>query len=271
MTCTDLRAILRRGEAPSGPAVQAHLDDCAACAALVDDDAALATALGVEDEPTDEELSTLLTSVKHVVGAEVGPRAFVRSRPTPIRLALATAALVGVAGLVAVLTPRADLATMSRLRLIAAMTGYTALAFAAMQVALRPLSQPAATERTGRLLIVAGLALATGFALAPLASGASITDLGMGFGSMAMDCFGFGSMLALPLLGFGWALDRGGYFVGSRLLLLGAAGGLAGNLFLELHCDILLPAHLLAGHVTVVVALLAAGVALSLGRRGGTP
>lgn len=264
MTCDDLRAILKRGEVPAGPAVDEHLKDCAPCAELVDDEAALARALGDEAEPTPTEMDSMLTSVKLSVRQEVGPRAYVRSRSTNVRRALAGGALAGVAAFVAIASPRGDLATMGKLRLVAAMTLYSGLAFAAMHVALRPLTKPSGPDGPGRLLVVAGLATATGFALAPLASGESLTATGMSFAPMVASCFGFGTVFALPLLVLGWALDRGGYLVGSRLLLAGAAAGLAGNLFLELHCDVQLPAHLLMGHVTVVVALLGAGLGLSL-------
>ena len=264
MNCGDIHALLRAGEAPQGEAADEHLRGCEACAELVDDEAALARALGDEDEPATAEMDSILKTVREAVALEVGPRAAMRSLSTPVRLALSLAALVGVAAFVAIASPRGDLATMPKLRLLAAMTLYTGLAFASMQVALRPLSKPAGASRLGRLLVVAGLATAVGFALAPVAAGESLTKTGMMFGPMVVACFGFGSMFALPLLVLGWALDRGGYLVGSRLLLAGAAAGLAGNLFLELHCDIQLPAHLLMGHTTVVVALLGAGLGLSL-------
>jgi predicted anti-sigma-YlaC factor YlaD len=267
MNCRDLRVVLRRGEVPSGAAVDAHLADCEACRELVQDEAALARALGDEADPTDEEITSMLTAVRQELAAETGPRAWLRSRATGVRLVISVAVLAAVAGFVAVASPRGDLAEMPKLRLIAAMTIYTGLAFASMRVALRPLSQPAAPEKLSRLLIVAGLATAVGFALAPMAHGIPITRLGMAYGPMVTACFLFGSVFAVPLLVLSWALDRGGYFIGSRLLLAGAAAGLAGNLFLELHCDIQLPAHLLMGHATVVVALLAVGLALSWGTR----
>ncbi len=268
--CRDVRALLVDGTVPSGEAVEAHLKDCPPCAELVADEAKLATGLGTEDEPTESEMDALLTSVKHEVSRETGGRAWLRSRATTTRLGLAVGAIAALAALVVVASPRADLATASRARLISAMALYGALAFGAMVVALRPLHRPAPANRAGRLLIVAGLAAAAGFALAPSFAGTPLFETGDGFAGAAMACFMFGSVLAVPLLLLGWALDRGGYLVGSRLLLAGAAAGLAGNLFLELHCAIALPAHLMLGHVTVVLALLGAGVGLSLvGRRGG--
>ncbi len=263
MSCSDVHGALLRGEVPTGPGADAHLRSCDACAALVDDEGALAGALGAEDDPSPDDMAALLSSVKSAVERETGARAWARSRSTPARLVGALAAVAALAAVVATGSPRGDLAEMSKLRLLSAMVLYGGLAFACLLVAMRPLQRPSLAPSAGRGLIVAGLAVAVGFALAPAASGLSLWSASPTLVPEAMTCFAFGAALAVPLLGVGWLLDRGGYAGGGRLLLAAGSAGLAGSLFLELHCDMQMPAHLMLGHVTVVVALLGGGLILS--------
>lgn len=266
MSCTEVRAALLNGEAPTGPGADAHLRECEACAALVDADASLAGALGPEEEPPPDEMAALLTSVRAAVGQETGPRAWARSRPTPARLLAALVLLAAVALFVVARSPRADLAEMSKIRLVAAVVLYGGLAFASMLVAMQPLQRPALPWRVGRALIVTGLLVAVAFALTPAATGLSLLPGGAPVLRPAVTCFAYGVALSAPLLAIGWLLDRGGYTGGGRLLFAGGAAGLGGSLFLELHCSMQLPSHLVLGHVTVVVALLGGGLLLSLGR-----
>ena len=76
------------------------------------------------------------------------------------------------------------------------------------------------------------------------------------------------SALSAPLLGLGWLLERGGDNVAGRLLLTGGAAGLAGNLYLECHCPVQSPDHMMLGHVTVILAMLLAGLLLTLLEQG---
>ena len=266
MTCTDVRSTLLRGEVPSGAAADAHLGDCAGCSALVASGGALAAALGTEPTPS-ADYAELYTSLKQEVADERGIRGFLRSRSTATRVVALAALIVALAVYVVVFKPRSDLADAPRGRMIAVMVSFGALAFGSIVVALRPVHAPTLPARIGRLLLVGGLAAVVGFAIAPAVGETAILDGGEHFSRMAMSCFMFGSMLALPLLALGCLLDRGGDLVGGRLLLAGGAAGLSGNLFLELHCSLQLPAHYLAGHASVVVGMLIAGLFLATIRR----
>ena len=123
---------------------------------------------------------------------------------------------------------------------------------------------PGVSRRIG-VLARAGAA-AIGFAV-PLAMAllapahtvhaASLEGQGADFWPRALACLGFGLAIAVPVLVTAWLLER---FPGARPMLWVLAsglGGLAGNLALHVHCPITSMAHLLAGHASVGVVLLA--------------
>lgn len=206
----------------------------------------------------------LWTRVRERVAREHGPRAWLRSRSTRARIALAVAAaaLLGLA--VLLLAPRADLEALPG--------GVYGLGLAALLAALlmvvvgflhplqrRPLSRV-------RLLIAACVALALPALLvlgAPLHHDAahhpeSFADEGAAFAPRALRCFVFGVLLGAVVLVLLRLLDRSDGLSWPRLLLLAGAAGLAGNVVLALHCPLVGAGHLLAGHATVPLGALAA-------------
>src|SRR5262245_58503676 len=88
MDCTEIRDALLAGSLPAGPGVDAHLRDCAACSELLENGGALGRALSRSEAPavSGEEL---FASLERAVRAESGPRAWLRSRPTPLRAGVA--------------------------------------------------------------------------------------------------------------------------------------------------------------------------------------
>ncbi len=176
---------------------------------------------------------------------------------------------VGVAGVIATLAilamPRADLAVVSP-TLLAAGAGLHAGAVAlAVRVALRPLHKPPlGWKRLAALLFAVVVPLV--FALVPQAHGQHPASLAGGLGSSefaarAAGCFGFGAVMALPLVGALVLLHRGGI---RRAPMIGVSAGVSGALAVMLHCPITHAAHLVAGHATVAVGVAIAALAISV-------
>src|SRR6187431_1440719 len=95
MDCAEIRDVLLAGSAPAGPDVEAHLRDCEACAELLRDHGTLGRALSTRAAPGTDS-AELWTSVEAALAAETGPRAWIRSRTTPVRLLVAVVAAVAM-------------------------------------------------------------------------------------------------------------------------------------------------------------------------------
>jgi hypothetical protein len=179
-------------------------------------------------------------------------RGSLRALPTLARVGLS---LLAIAGLVTVLVSRqrdawTDFAAPRGLFSVTALgVGLWML----VRLALRPLHEPAPPAAVLRGALGAGLALPTAlaFLLSAPFEGAPPPPL-----SAAGVCLGLGATLGLCVVIFLRALDRGGHGSTRVALLAATAGGLAGNLSLELHCPSHALTHLLLGHATVGLLLL---------------
>lgn len=254
--CRQVEQALIRGDAVDQGDLAAHLEGCLACQELAAAGPALVRALDSPD-PAGADLGPLKAALARRLERERGPLAWLRSRATPVRIVLALAAALVTLVAVLLLTPRADLATYPTGRMALALIPMLAgLAWLAND-ALRPMHLPPATRLRIGLALGAGLLIPLGLAIMPqahTAHPASLVGMGEDFWPRAVACFVFGLITGLPVLVIAQLADRGGGWLG-RLLLALAVAGLAGNLALQLHCPITHPAHLLAGHASVGVAL----------------
>jgi hypothetical protein len=266
MDCTEIRDALLAGSHPSGPDVEAHARDCAACAELLADEGALGRAFSRSEAPavSGEEL---FASLERAVIAESGPRAWLRSRPTPVRAGvalLAGAAVVAVGGRPA-LGGGSPAATAPWIALF----GLAATTCLWMLVA--PLGRPRPAPALRVALVASALALP--FAYAALAWAPPLPPAGaveIGFAAQAVACFSYGTFLALPFLAVLWAIERSDRPIVLLLLGFGAVGGLAANAALALHCPNTEPSHLALGHATIGVALALLGALWSLSARSSS-
>src|SRR6187399_1714474 len=114
VTCESLRDALRAGSPPDDAELVEHAASCEQCTALLADHASVGRALAAEPVPTGDPLPW--SGLEALMEEEVGWRPWFRSRPTPVRVALAcgTFALVGALGLHHV---RPDLALVPGLEL----------------------------------------------------------------------------------------------------------------------------------------------------------
>jgi hypothetical protein len=218
--------------------------------------------------PTDD----LGTRVRDAIARERGPRAWLCARSTRVRLALAVGAAVLVTVAVALAIPRADLAACPPLLLGTSLGVLLAGTILAAALVLRPLHRP--PVRPGTWIAAAALALALPVLVvlgapwhdASRAHPESFAGTGADFLACALECFALGVILALPALVLLRLLDRTQRLGWPRVVLLAGATGLVGNLALAVHCPIVAPLHLLAGHATVP---LGAFLLLALARRRG--
>jgi hypothetical protein len=251
--CADVTEARVRGVAPSEEALR-HAARCPLCAA--------AASGPVLPAPPD----ALFAAVESEVAAEQGLAARLRSLPTARRLLLAVgwAALLVTAAALA--TPRAAYGPVPVTRVVLVVTVLATLLALAVRLGLRPVQAP--PVRRGAVVgsFLAGLLSPLVFALLPRSGPVVEVGAGIGDATAMLVCFALGlAPGVLVVLALRW-LDRLGHGSRSAALLAAAAGGLAGNAALELHCPVTAPVHLLLGHATVGFAL-AAGYAL-VHRRG---
>lgn len=208
------------------------------------------------------DLHGLFGELQQQLEAERGVRAWLRSRSTPTRLAIAGSALLGVAVIVVTGWLRPDHGVYPLMRMLGVLLVISALITVDLLLALWPL-QRAALPRwlhvAGTFGALLGLAAIYALPAAHEAHPASVQAPGIAaLMKGALRCLGVGMVLAVAVYGFLRALDRGG---ADRALLAGACSGFAANLALQLHCPITLPTHMLVGHLGVAV-LFVGGLAL---------
>ncbi len=252
-SCEALREALRAGDSGVGPALEAHAEHCEPCATLLLDRAALGGALGAATlSPSDVE--ELWPRVDRALQGESGPRAWLRSRSTRVRIALALVALVvvmllGTSGL------RPDWVGLPLAVVSTWLGAFVATGLFVIALAMPDLGRTNAPGAGRSVWFWVALALPAAYALSawytlerlPLRPREAVLE-------QALSCFGYGLLISSPLLLLFWLLDRGAG-PRSRVLAAAAATGLAANGALLLHCPANDEAHLLLGHATIGAVL----------------
>lgn len=210
-----------------------------------------------EAAPPVPDFEQLKAAVDRDIAREHGPAAWLRSRSTPARLALAAVAVALLGGGTLLSSARPDLAVYPlgrMLVLLLALAGSIALMGT---LALWPMHRPAPPRGFTRAAIFgAALGLLVLYLLpaAHVDHPASLQAPGaQSLLVRALPCLAMGSAVALAGFLLLRALDRGG---ARRALLMAASGGLAANLLLQLHCPVTAPEHMLLGHLGVIALLL---------------
>jgi len=263
VSCESVRDALLSG-APLSDGEIAHTADCEQCGALVVGDAAVGRALAGDRAPIEPD-PRLWAELDARLEHERGVRAWLRSRPTPTRVALAMAAFALVT-LLGFRRVRGDWSSVSKLEVALLVAAFALSALFGVRGALPLLGASPARER--RATLVAAVALPLVSAFLRLEPGAPLAG-GPAFWTQAARCFGYGTLLAAPLFALLWLCDRGGG-PRSRFVHAALACGLAANAALTLHCAVADARHVLVGHASIGLVL-AALAWLVVSRREPSP
>jgi hypothetical protein len=258
MDCTAIRDALLAGSAPAGPGVEAHVADCAPCAELLRHQGRLGRAFSGAEAPGAAN-PELWKSLDGALAAETGPRAWLRSRATPVRMLLVVfvaIVLVSVGG------RPADETVKPLEAMLWWLFGFAVAGFACLWVLVAPLGRPRPPPATRVLLVGAALALPLVYAF----GGSSASRAPASLAEQAVGCFVYGTILALPFLGVVWLIERSDRPWLTRLVSVGAVGGLVANAALALHCPNTEIGHLVLGHAMVGALLAGVGALWALAR-----
>jgi len=273
MDCREIHERLRNHDARALPDVQAHLVGCAACAQLVADEGALARALAPDVVPHDAapaELESMLGAIQGDIAREQGWQARVRELPTPIRIGIAASVALLPALLALAFGGRADMGVYPLARMLLIVALFVVIAIGAVALGLQPLYARAVPPGLRPALILAAVWLPFILGAIPAAHldhPASLAGGGADLVPRALRCFAFGMFIpAIPLTILTRFLDRDGHASLVRALLCASAAGLAANLILQVDCPITHPLHLLLGHATIAIVLVAAYGGVGLAR-----
>jgi hypothetical protein len=258
--CAEVRDAFRAGLLPVDSSVVAHVRQCPRCTELFADDARLGRALGSE-QPLTRAAPALWSQIEDRLRGETGVRAWLRSRSTLLRVALA-AAVGALVVLIAHGGKHVGLMQRGGHEPIAWITAFALLGVTHIALSLRPLGRAGISGIGRAALLLGAFSLPLLYALtAPADTSALVPFLGE-----AVACFTLGIGLALPFVGALRAIDRRDRLTPWGIVLIACAGGLLANLGLALRCPVHEQGHLLLGHAPVALGI---GLGLVAARRLG--
>jgi hypothetical protein len=244
--CLEVHEARAKGDSLSGRAV-AHAAECPVCRAPVQE----------EDEGPGGDRADLFAAVRAKVDDERGASAWLRSLATRKRVLGAAAWVALLVTIIGVTLPRGRFAPWPMSRVVLVVSVLAALLALTLRFGLRPLQAAPPPVGLSVACFAAGLLAPFLFALGPFPTRFEGIP-GVSFAEATSGCFVLGGVTgALVVLALR-ALDRGGHRSREPALFAAAAGGLAANAALELHCPATAPAHLLLGHATVALTLVLA-------------
>lgn len=267
MDCAEIRDAFARGSAAGHAEVQAHLRDCARCGALFEEDALVGRALSAEAHAEPFGSPPRFAALEQALSEERGPRAWLRSRPTRVRLLFVLGVVLTLCAYETFVKHHRAWAQLPRETLGLLLL----LQMAALSVAARVALLGALATRSQRLAAIAlGLPLPFVLALAPAVNTGETVGSGAVWAGAAA-CFAYGSAMTSPVWVSVWLLSREDGRWSALSQVAAVALGLSANLVLFLHCPNREPAHLTLGHAGIgAVWLLAVSLARGARPRNST-
>jgi hypothetical protein len=214
--------------------------------------------------PATDDLGGRWDGLRERLDRETGLRARLRDRPTAFRHAAVAVAVVVMVLAVWRGTPRPDLHVVPVVRSILVLGLYGAALVGLVWTGLRPIHRPALPRLVpwGAVLFGAvAVAVVASLPAAHTSHPASLGGTGPDFVRSAVACFVFGTVTAIPVLVLARVSMRDDARLWSFGALLGVLAAVVGNATLYLHCPIVAPQHLWAGHVAVLIPFVAVALA----------
>ncbi len=211
------------------------------------------------DKAPEAELIEIRERLRCQVRDESGKLGRLRALSPALRLFVAMAGLGAAALGMVFATARIDLADYPLPRMLFILAIFVLVTLVGFRLLLRPLHRPRLPYWVQGLLIAAAAGLPIAIAILPEAYHAHglVSEVPHSLLPKAYQCLIFGTITALPFVVMGFILDRSAFFSSSRILATVLASNLIGNILLQLHCPNTDPVHLLLGHATVLLPLLA--------------
>lgn len=245
MDCSEIRDRFLKGEAVVTEQVQRHLTGCPECQALFEGGAQLGHRLASQAASALPFPDELFAQTEASVAAEIGPRAWLRSRPTHFQSRVVALGVLCVVLLGGVARLRPDFAEYPSTRLLLLFGVSSCLILVAFRKGLR---FPARLGNFGDHPEFALAALGIPFLLA-FAPATEVSRQASSGG--ALNCFVYGALFTVPLALLLWACDRNDRPSQGTVCLAAVGLGLSANLVLELHCPNGNAVHLLLGHASI--------------------
>jgi hypothetical protein len=266
-TCDETRRHLLRQDDLSEAALE-HLAQCAVCQEMMELPTAIELAPSTSESVGALDVATLLSQTQLQLSRERGLLAWLRSRKTPVRVALGVSVALLPPAAQLVFSRRRDLGDYPLPWLLLAVAVYLAIVVFATKCVLTPLFRPKSTRA---FVPAAVLAFIFPFILAALgpehAEAAPHVEIQRSFLYHAVACLRYGTLLSLPAVLLFVAMDRQVARGRLFLILTASIGGIVGNFALLLHCPNGRLAHQLLGHATVgLVLLICIGAAIVFAR-----
>ncbi len=259
--CENIRNSLLNGE--ESLAAEQHVGSCEDCARWLDaqlSQSELESLSGTLEEPADQVSApnSGLTRLEQLLVAEEGWGGRVRSLPTTARFRALLLVILSAVTLQLLFFYRADMAVYPKPRLSAETLAHSVVLLGLLAALLRPAYRVAWPRSAGVALGVAGLLLPMVVAATNPAHAlhpASLTGMGADFWPRALGCMSWGSLMGLPLVVMAALMDRSPGLSWWKLSLLVGLGVGTGSLALLMHCPVVHPEHLWAGHVLIAAPL----------------
>lgn len=256
--CGRVRLAVQSG-ASLTPDLMAHARECSVCASVMGMAGEGAEALALTEPDADAAvLETIESALGTQLQRDTGVRAWLRSRPTGVRVAIVVAGAAVMPMLMLLASRRADFSVYPRLRQLLDLMLLVVPMTAALLVWKRPLFRRSPPPWLAPALVLAAVVAVVVLVRLPVAHWdhpASRLGIADDLPRRALACFLTGLVSGLPTLVLLSLVSRRGVRWGlGGLAAIFAA--LVGGLAVYLHCPLTSLVHLTLGHATILVPFL---------------
>lgn len=230
-----------------------HAASCETCSMLM----AFGQPPSADVPPTaDFDLGALEQSVDEALSKETGFRAWLRERPTRVRVLFAALGALVMPLFWLFGSVRPDISVYPGLRLVLDLALFVLPIAVLLPLVVRPMHRRALPGWVRPALVVVAVLTVLTFASLPIAHWdhpASRLGVGDDLARRAIACFGTGFVSGLPVLIWVWLLSRRGGGPWPFAVLATVLAAMVGVVAVYLHCPLTSPVHLTLGHATVVL------------------